>query len=128
MAAARIAPWLLVVTLIGCAARQLPDGEPAVIVNPDAKSRAELQAIVRTALHGAQVTLAADALTNSSLLAIEHNAPARMDAPPATGRVLGRGEEFLLLRDGTQCVLKQQSSGLRWLLFDTECATAPGRQ
>jgi hypothetical protein len=122
--ARHVAPWLIALTLTGCAARQLPDGEPAVIVNPDAKSRAELQAIVRTALHGAQVTLAADALTDSSILAIEHRAPARIDAPPATGRVLGLGEEFLLLRDGTQCVLKQQSSGLRWLLFDTECAAA----
>ena len=37
------------------------EGLPAVIVNPDAASRAELQAIVKTALHGASVMLADDA-------------------------------------------------------------------
>lgn len=113
---------LLGLLLTGCAARQLPEGEPALIVDPDESSRAELRAIVRTALNGAPVTLAEDALTTSSVLTIEHAAPRGINAPPATGRMLDRGEEFRLLLDGPQCVLQQQSSGLRWLLLDTKCA------
>ncbi|MGB5245636.1 MAG: hypothetical protein WBN34_03750 [Woeseia sp.] len=111
--------------LAGCAGKPLPEGSPAIIINPDAESRAELKGILQTALHGAPLILADDALTTSSVLTIEHRAPRGLDAPAANGRLPGRGEDFLLLLDGSQCVLKQQSSGLRWLMLDTECAVAP---
>lgn len=114
--------------LAGCAGKPLPDGEPAVIINPDAASRAELHAIIQTALGSAPLMLADDALTASSTLTVEPRAPRGLTAPPANGRLLGRGEEFLLLLDGSQCVLKQQSSGLRWLLLDSECALLPQSQ
>lgn len=116
---------LLAWLLTACNSVPPPEGEPAIIVNPDARSRAELQAVVKTALHGVTVTLSPDALTDSSLLMIDRQAPRGIDAPHAAGRILDPGETFQLLLDGRQCVLRQQSTGLRWLLLDTECAPLP---
>ena len=107
--------------LAACTTTPLPDGVPAIIVNPDEESRAELQAVVQTAMHGAPVMLAANALTETHILMIDRKPPRGIDAPPAMGRVLDAGETFELLLDGKQCVLKQQSTGLRWLLLDTDC-------
>ena len=111
----------LLLLLAACAAEPLPEGLPARVVEPDAASRAELHGIVRTALGGREVVLAPDALTTESLLLIEPAPPRGIDAPPATGRQLGRPERFRLVRDGPQCVLIQDSTGLRWLLLDTRC-------
>ena len=68
------------------------------------------------------ITLADDALTTSSTLSFEPGAPRGINAPPANGRLLGRPEVFRLLRDGPQCVLVHERTGLRWMLLDTECA------
>lgn len=111
----------LLAALAGCSAEPLPDGVPALIVEPDAASRQELQQVVQTALNGASVALAPDALTADSVLSIEHGAPRGLDAPPATGRQLGRPETFRLLLDGPQCVLVHERTGLRWLLLETTC-------
>lgn len=112
---------LLLAALAGCSPEPLPDGVPALIVEPDATSREELRQIVQTALDGASVTLAPDALTTDSVLSVEHGAPRGLDAPPATGRQLGRPETFRLLLDGPQCVLVHERTGLRWLLLETTC-------
>ncbi len=108
-------------TLGACAAPEATADVPAIIVEPDAASRAELLGVVRTALHGAEVRLAADALTESSLLSIEPVAPRGLGAPPATGRQLGRPDTFNLVLDGPQCFLIHRNSGLRYLLLDTRC-------
>lgn len=116
-----VAGALLLSLSTGCGNEPLPEGVPALIVNPDAASRKELREVVQTALNGASVTLAPDALTAASVLSIEHTAPRGIDAPPATGRLLGRPERFRLLLDGPQCVLVHDSTGMRWLLLDTDC-------
>ncbi|MDZ7643429.1 MAG: hypothetical protein U5K76_03870 [Woeseiaceae bacterium] len=112
---------LLAALLAACSSAPLPAGTPAVIVNPDADSRRELQQVVSAALELPSVQLADDALTTTSVLTLEHAAPRGIDAPPATGRQLGRPERFRLLRDGPQCVLVHDRTGMRWLLLDTEC-------
>ena len=111
----------LAALLAGCSGQPMPEGMPAVIVEPTEASRAELQQVVQTALGVKSVRLAADALTGSSELSIEHPAPRGIGAPPATGRVLGRPELFRLQLDGGRCVLIHERTGLRWLLLDTEC-------
>ena len=110
-----------VAALAACAAEPLPEGVPALLVDPDAASRAELAGVLQNALGATRVTLAPDALTESRELTIERPAPRGLDAPPATGRTLGRPERFRLVRDGPQCVLIQDSTGLRWLLLDARC-------
>lgn len=99
-----------------------PAGEPAVIVDADDASRTELRQVVSTALNGAQVTLADDALTTSSVLYIENNPRRTLDDPRLDGRNLGRPERFDLVLDGNRCTLVHDDTGVRWLLFDTECA------
>lgn len=93
----------------------------AVIVNPDDASRAELEQVVSTALNGADITLADDALTHSSVLTIEHNPRQTMEQRPLLGRDLGSPEQFDLVLDGRQCTLVHRRTGLRWLLRATEC-------
>lgn len=94
---------------------------PAVIVEPDEASRDELRQVISTALNGADITLADDALTTESSLSIEHPQHQGIEQQPLRGRDLGRPETFHLVLDGSQCVLVHDKTGLRWLLLDTEC-------
>jgi hypothetical protein len=94
----------------------------AIIVNPDATSRRELQQVLSTALHDAAITVADDALTQSSELSVEAARHRSLDGQVPNGRDLGRPEMFALVLDGSQCVLIHRTTGLRWLLIDTECA------
>ena len=84
----------------------------AVIDKPTAESRAELTQAVRSALNGAPVKLADDALIKDSLLVIEK---------PHTGRDLGKPEHFRLVKSGTQCVLVHERTGKRTALASTTC-------
>jgi hypothetical protein len=112
----------LLAGLLSCTSPPLPDGLPALIINPDDDSRRELRQVLTAALGQDNITLADDALTTTSLLSFEPGAPRGINAPPANGRLLGRPEVFRLLLDGPQCVLVHERTGLRWLLLDTECA------
>ncbi len=99
---------------------------PAIIVRPDARSRAELQAAVSKALNRTSVILAEDALTHNSSLSIE---PVRLrdrQGSLAQGRAQGREtrmpEQFHLLKSGHHCVLVHESTGQRTELANTKCA------
>jgi hypothetical protein len=97
------------------------EDRPARIVDPSDESRAELQTVVSEALHGADVMLAADALTQSSLLIIERRKIQSLDNPPLSGRDLGRPEHFQLVTTGSQCVLIHESTKARYELTETGC-------
>jgi hypothetical protein len=94
---------------------------PARIVAPTPESRAELNHAVSRALGGIPVTLAEDALTESSVLTLEH-APPGAEGRAATGRELDRPERFRLLKVGMRCVLVHESDGAHTLLTQTTCA------
>lgn len=95
--------------------------QPAVIVNPTAESRAELQRVVSDMLFGAEVTLADDALTDSSVLIIERKRIRSMQNPPLSGRDLGQPERFQLLTTGTRCVLVHGPDQARYELTEADC-------
>ena len=76
--------WIM---LTGCQTVNADYDQPARIVNPDADSRAALQATVNEAL-GREVMLADDALTGSSMLVIERWLPGTMEDPVPQGRIL----------------------------------------
>ena len=99
----------------------LQGDQPAVIVNPTAESRAELQRVVSDMLFGADVTLADDALTDSSVLIIERKRIGSMQNPPLSGRDLGQPERFQLLTTGTRCVLVHGPDQARYELTETDC-------
>ena len=98
-----------------------PDADQAaVIVDPDAASRAALQHTVNTALH-TDVVLADDALTETSVLIVERKIPQSIEGSPAQGRNMEMPIQFRLVTDGTNCVLVDQRDASRHLLTNTRC-------
>lgn len=104
-----------------CQTNSLHQDQPARIVNPTAESRAELKLAVSEMLFGAEVTLAGDALTESSLLIIEREKIRSLQNPPLSGRDLGRPERFQLITTGTTCVLIHEEDRSRYELSRTDC-------
>jgi len=99
-----------------------PDADQAaVIVDPDAASRAALQQTVNAALH-TDVALADDALTESSVLIIERKISQSIEGSPAKGRNMEMPIQFRLVTDGANCILVDQRDMSRAVLADTECA------
>jgi hypothetical protein len=106
--------------LTGCQTVNADYDQAARIVEPDTESRAALQAAVNEAL-GAEVMLADDALTASSLLTIERWPVGTMEDPLPEGRRLDKPIQFRLVKNGDECVLVKQADGARYPLADTEC-------
>jgi hypothetical protein len=99
-----------------------PDADQAaLIVNPDAASRAALQATVNAALH-TDVALADDALTATSILIIERKVPQSIEGSPAQGRNMEMPIQFRLVRNGAECILIDQRDMSRAVLADTVCS------
>ena len=92
-----------------------------MIVSPSEQSRAELLRVVSSALNGAAVTIAEDALTRENVLNIEQRPPRELEGRPLTGRVLGMPEQFRLVINGSRCMLVHQSDGMRFELTATRC-------
>ena len=103
---------LLSQLLWACASSFAQPDVPALIDKPTSESRAELARAVSSALNGAPVWLADDALTRDSLLIIEK---------PHTGRDLDKPEHFRLVKAGTQCTLVHERTGTRTTLASTTC-------
>ena len=114
--------WLLAVTsgLFSCQTVATAYDKPARITAPTDASRAALQQTVNAALN-TNVTLADDALTNSSLLVIERAMPRSMDGSPAQGRTMEMPFQFRLVINGDDCILIDQRDESRHVLQDTSC-------
>jgi hypothetical protein len=95
--------------------------QPARIVDPTTRSRAELLRVVTQALGGAPVLLADDALTRASTLVIERNPPRDVQGRPLAGRELGKPQQFRLVKIGSACVLLHENDGERSVLAETTC-------
>ena len=100
---------------------------PALTVAPTDASRAALAAAVTSALHGAQVTLADDALTRSSTLIVERARQLDAAGLLIAGREVGVPERFRLVKRGGACVLVHERTGQAKVLESTTCvATRDG--
>lgn len=104
------------------ACRTLQAETPAVIIDPTAQSRVALRRAVSTALNGAPVTVADDALMHESVLVIDRASRRDPSGLPLNGRDLGMPERFRLMKGGAQCVLVHERSGRRFTLTATTCA------
>ena len=123
MSLARIlAPIAIALGTGGCGTLPAGTDLPAVFVSPDAQVREELQQTVASALNGAPVTLADDALVRDSTLLIERNQARDANGVPLSGRELGRPERFQLVKNGKDCVLIHEGSGKRWTLRHAKCS------
>ena len=107
--------------LWGCQTMQAESDVPAIIVSPDAASRAALQATVNSLFADQDVLLADDALAASSVLAIEFGSRGSLDKPPATGRVMDKPLQLRLVKSGDDCVLIDPRDSSRHVLADTTC-------
>jgi len=104
----------------GCQTLVTDTDVAARITNPTGDSRKALQSAVNDAL-GTNVTLAGNALTDSSVLTIERNPPGSMENLPAQGRNMDGPMQFRLVLDDGDCVLIYTADDSRWTLADTHC-------
>lgn len=112
--------------LAGCASPPPAAEEvPALITQPSALSRAELERVVSNALGGVAVTLADDALTRESEFTLERPRLRDESGTLLNGRELTRRvEHFSLLKVGADCVLVHERSSQRWTLVHSSCVAA----
>ena len=99
--------------------------QPAVIAAPTAESRAELVRVASAAFNGQPVTLADDALTRESVLALERTTPPGPQGRAATGRTLEVPARLNLVLRGARCFLVRESDGREWELSEARCVPAP---
>lgn len=112
----------LVLVLTGCRTDAVAaEGVPALLRDPDAQTRADLQRVVSEALGGAEVLLSDDALTESSLLIIERRRHVDAAGRRVMGRDLSAPDRFLLIKQGERCLLEHQASGQRWPMVGAVC-------
>ena len=107
--------------LCGCQTMSASADVPAVITQPDDASRAALQSTISSLFGDQNVMLADGALTQSSLLLIEHGPRGSLNNPPATGRVLEAPLRFRLVKNGNDCVLIDLRDDSRHVLANTRC-------
>jgi hypothetical protein len=110
----------LIFTLVGCETLATDGDVAARITNPTDNSREALQNAVNNALD-ANVTLASNALTDSSVLTIERNPPRSMENLPAQGRNMDMPMQFRLVLNDGDCVLVYTADDTRRKLADTTC-------
>jgi len=110
----------LAVGVTGCRTVATEHDRAARIVNADGNSRAALQRAVNDALN-TNVTLADNALTESSLLIIERSPPRSMQNLPTQGRNMDVPIQFRLVINRDDCILIDQRDRSRYLLEDTKC-------
>lgn len=116
----RIAAIGAALIMTACAHPPSKADAPAVIVEATAQSRDELRSTVKKALGVSAITLADDALTQSSTLFIERASP-DASGRPVDGRNVGRPEQFNLIKSGDRCVLIHERTAQRYELTRTRC-------
>ncbi len=110
----------LLFAAVGCQTLATDGDVAARIMNPTDDSRKALQSAVNAALD-ANVTLANDALTDSSVLTIERKPPSSMENLPAQGRNMDMPMQFRLVLNDSDCVLVYTADDSRRKLADTSC-------
>jgi len=112
---------LVSVALAACNSLPTQSDQPALIERATADSQAELRQVIEAALGRADFQLAPDALTRSTILALEQGGGAP-DA--ARGRLLDMPERFELVINGGRCFLIRTGTGERFELERTDCVAA----
>ena len=107
-------------TALGCQTMDNNYDKAARIVNNNDASRAALQEIVNT-VFGYSVTLADNALTDSSVLTIERSPRPTMENPNPLGRNMEMPIQLRLVVNGPDCVLIDQRDRSRHILANTDC-------
>jgi hypothetical protein len=112
---------LLLVMITGCRTLSGSPDQAALITQPDASSRAALQATLSDLFGGIEIRLADDALTRSSLLTLAVGAQSTLVEPAAGGRIVSEPYRFRLVLNGEDCILIDLRDDSRHRLADTTC-------
>ena len=114
---------LLLGLLAGCQLSGAPqESVAAVIIEPDAAGRTEIQRIISEALGQREVRLADDVLQANNQLIISQVLLQNSQGELLNGRADGLPEHFFLHKTGYGCELSHRQSGRRWLLKGVRCA------
>ena len=105
----------------GCRTPAANPDTPALIFQPTEASRAELGKILSGLFGGREISLADDALTDSSLLVLQHARDQKPGGGPALGRDVTRPFRFQLIKKEDDCFLVDMRDGKPYLLADTIC-------
>lgn len=101
----------------------LPQGVPALVVDPTLASRAALSQAVTDLQDGRRpAILADDALTKESLFYLERTPRYDPEGHRLDGRDRSVPESFRLLKSGDDCVLVREKTGRFTFLVATKCA------
>ena len=111
---------MLPIIVAGCQTVGIGSGQPARIVDADDASRAALQEAVNT-VFGTNVTIANNALTNSSVLTIERGPRPSMENPTPIGRNMEKPVQLRLVIDEADCILVDPRNNARYTLANTSC-------
>ena len=111
---------LLFAVMLGCQTVEPDYDKPARIIDVDDASRSALQQAVDAAI-GTNVTLADNALTDTSLLTLENRPPRSMTNPNPQGRIMEIPIQFQLIKNGNDCILIDQRDRSRQVLSGTSC-------
>ena len=106
----------------GCQTLTAQPDIPALITNPTEESRAALKIVLAEVFHRKEVTLADNALTETSLLTIESGARHIIGKLSRRGRILEKPIQFRLVKNGNECVLINLRDQSRQKLQNTTCA------
>jgi len=115
---------ITVVLILLATACRLPVTQPdtpALLTNPGPETLQELEQTLSTAMNGAQISLATDVLTKTSVLVIERGMQRGINRAPELGRDLGQPYRFQLVIKGQQCLLVDKQNGTEWPLSSAEC-------
>jgi hypothetical protein len=97
---------------------------PALLVNANEETRAELVSTISSALNVTNITIADDALTSDSTLVIERTPARDSTGQRLSGRDYTKAEQFRLLLVGSDCELLHVRTGERYLLPHSRCRSA----
>ena len=107
--------------LAACKTLDVEKDISALIVEPTEQSRAELLAVVSSALDHAEITLADDALVHASQLIITRKQHKTIQNGVLLGRSYELPEHFNLVLNQGRCMLIRQKTAKRWQLTQTRC-------
>ncbi|WP_394129449.1 hypothetical protein [Shewanella maritima] len=107
--------------------RPITQVEPAVLVKPNTLVQQELQLAVNQLLSSKQVTLAKNAFTQSSQITLERQSFSDANGHKVMGRTMEMPEQFQLLKQGHQCIVRHLNTNEQVVLQHATCKSEASR-
>ena len=94
---------------------------PAILEVTNLDVHAELVSVVSNALDGVSVILGSDVLMKSNNLIVERRKQQNLQGRLTTGRLIESPEQFILVINGSDCVLIRLITDARYVLKEARC-------